>query len=190
MDAVHRDALRHHSREVEGHGLRIQAKDVDPAGGPDDREGLRQGLLAPRELQDFIDALAGGQVHHLVHEALVRFQDDVGPTVFANFIRYSFRWPMARTRPAPIARHTATAMRPIGPRPKIATVFPGTFAFVVVYTAFPSGSCIVASSGGRSGSFTMTFEAGTFRYSAKAPSRSIPMIDTDLQTCAFPVRHM
>src|SRR5207249_4594824 len=60
------------------------------------------------------------------------FRTAWAPTVFASFIRYSFRWPMARTRPAPIERHTATAMRPIGPRPKMATVFPGTFAFVVV----------------------------------------------------------
>src|SRR5207249_3626014 len=57
---------------------------------------------------------------------------ECAPTVFAKFIRYWFRWPTAITRRAPIARHRATAIRPIGPRPKIATVFPGTFALVVV----------------------------------------------------------
>src|SRR5437879_608539 len=99
------------------------------------------------------------------------FRTAWAPTAFASLLPYSFRCPMARTRPAPIARHTATAMRPIGPRPKIATVFPGTFAFVVVYTAFPSGSCIVASSGGESGSLRMTFEAGDFTYSGDARAR-------------------
>src|SRR6266581_2576214 len=48
------------------------------------------------------------------------------------------------TRAAAIARHRETAIRPIGPSPKIATVFPDTFAFVTVYTALPRGSCIVA----------------------------------------------
>src|SRR6266581_1971042 len=112
------------------------------------------------------------------------------PTSFARSIRYRFVWPIAMTRAAAIARHRETAIRPIGPSPKIATVFPGTFAFVTVYTALPRGSCIVASSGGRSGSFRITFVAGILRYSAKAPSRSMPRIDTVLQTCALPVRHM
>src|SRR5207302_3177472 len=85
VDAVHRDALRDHFREVEGHGLRIQAEDVDAAGGPDDREGLRKDLFAPGELQDLIDALAGRQVHDLVHEALVRFQDGVGADRLRQF---------------------------------------------------------------------------------------------------------
>src|SRR5437899_8205626 len=94
------------------------------------------------------------------------------------------------TRDAAMARHKATAMSPMGPRPKIATVFPGTFASVTVYTALPSGSCIVASSGGRSGSLIITFVAGTVRYSAKDPARSIPRMETVLHTCAFTVRHM
>src|SRR2546430_11350596 len=85
VDAVHRDALRDHFREVEGYGPRVQPEDVDPAGGPYDRKGLREGLLTPGELEDFIDALAGGQVHHFVHEALVRSKDDVGPDRLRQF---------------------------------------------------------------------------------------------------------
>src|SRR2546426_8129268 len=56
----------------------------------------------------------------------------VAPTFLARSIRYWFLWPIAMTVRAAMARQRATAISPIGPSPKTAIVFPGTFAFVTV----------------------------------------------------------
>src|SRR5439155_1549796 len=89
----------------------------------------------------------------------------LAPTFLARSIRYWFLWPIAMTVRADIPRQRATAISPIGPRPKMAIIFPGTFAFVTVYTALPSGSCMDAMSTRIKTSEGVGSGIGTFRTS-------------------------
>ncbi len=92
------------------------------------------------------------------------------------------------TSEAPAARATPTAKQPIGPQPRTSTALPGTLPpSSTVWTAFPIGSMMAPISVGIPSSF-ITFEAGIAMYSAKAPSRSTPMIRVRRQTWASPVR--
>ena len=95
---------------------------------------------------------------------------------------------IAKTKLAPAARATGIAIKPIEPTPVIATLRTLTPAAITVCTALPRGSKIAATSSGIDGSSRQTLYSGIAMYSAKAPSRSTPMILTRSQMCAFPVR--
>ena len=96
---------------------------------------------------------------------------------------------MANTCVAPQARATAMANSPIGPVPVMATVLAAMSPASTVCTALPSGSRMEAYSCGIAGSSFQMFDSGITTYSAKAPLRSTPMMETFWQMCASPVRH-
>ena len=81
-----------------------------------------------------------------------------------------------------------TAKQPIGPHPATNTVLPGISAVSTVWNAFPIGSMIAPISVGMP-SRARTLVAGIAMNSAKAPSRSTPMMRVLRQMWPFPVRH-
>ena len=90
--------------------------------------------------------------------------------------------PITKISDAPEALATPVAKSPVGPSPKIATVWP----FIpppsrVAYTAFPRGSWILAYSKGIEGSFFQQTISGITAYSAKQPFISTPNIFNSLQ---------
>ena len=78
----------------------------------------------------------------------------------------------------PQTRATPAASSAAGPSPRMTTVLPATSKSSpsTVYTALPSGSWMVASSGGIDASLIQHTDSGTAKYSAKAPSQSTPRI--------------
>jgi hypothetical protein len=95
---------------------------------------------------------------------------------------------VAKTRDAPANRQIATAISPIGPQPRTATVAVVMSSTNVAKTALPIGSWIAAISG-ESPSDGQALRSGRTMYSAKAPSASTPRIRRLAQTCSRPVRH-
>ena len=97
---------------------------------------------------------------------------------------------MPMTRVAPRARATMITNRPMVPQPKTATVLPRRSAVVQACTALPKGSCRAATFililRGSVGHRTL---AGSLMYSAKQPSRPMPMITSWLQMWVWPMRH-
>src|SRR5450759_1128781 len=75
---------------------------------------------------------------------------------------------------APAWRTTAVAMRPIGPAPETSTSSPRTGNASAVWTAFPNGSKIAATSSSIPRQWCQTFVIGRTTSSAKAPSRPTP----------------
>ena len=66
-------------------------------------------------------------------------------------------------------------MSPMGPHPFTSTDSPETpVPARQAWTAMPKGSSMAAVSCGRPGGFTHAMDAGTVRYSANAPSMSMP----------------
>ena len=95
---------------------------------------------------------------------------------------------MAKTREAPANLQIATAINPIGPHPRTATVAVVMSSTNVANTAFPIGSWIAAITGG-SPSLGQALRSGRHMYSANAPWASTPRIRRLAQTCSRPVRH-
>ena len=75
---------------------------------------------------------------------------------------------------APAWRATAVAMSPTGPAPHTSTSSPRTGKARAVWTAFPSGSKMAATSRGMPTQWRQTLVIGSTTYSAKAPSRPTP----------------
>ena len=75
---------------------------------------------------------------------------------------------------APAWRATATAMQPIGPAPVTSTSSPSTGNVSAVWTAFPNGSKIAATSSSMPGQWCQMFVIGNATNSAKAPGRCTP----------------
>ncbi len=81
-------------------------------------------------------------------------------------------------------------MEPIRPAPVISTSSPVRGNDKAACVALPKGSMIDAISSLMRGSSLTMFEAGTARYSAKAPSRFTPIPTTFSQTCSLPRRQL
>ena len=81
---------------------------------------------------------------------------------------------LTTTNRAPACLATAVAMRPIGPAPLTSTSSPSTLNASAVWTAFPNGSKIAATSSSTPGQWLQTFVIGSTTYSANAPSRPTP----------------
>ena len=75
---------------------------------------------------------------------------------------------------APAWRTTATAMQPIGPAPVTSTSSPSTGNVSAVWTAFPKGSKIAATSSSMPGQWCQMFVIGSATSSANAPGRCTP----------------
>src|SRR5664280_549415 len=75
---------------------------------------------------------------------------------------------------APAWRTTAVAIRPMGPAPEMSTSSPSTGNASAVWTAFPNGSKIAATSSSIPRQWCQTFVIGRTTSSAKAPSRPTP----------------
>jgi hypothetical protein len=72
----------------------------------------------------------------------------------------------------------------------MATDLPRRFTLVQAWTALPNGSCSAATSGLiLRRSVGQSVWAGSFTYSAKQPSRLMPMMRAVWQTCWSPMRH-
>ncbi len=87
---------------------------------------------------------------------------------------------------APAWRATATAMQPIGPAPVTSTSSPSTGKVRAVWTAFPSGSKIAATSSVTRGQWCQTFVIGRATYSANAPGRCTPSPIECAHSCRRP----
>ena len=82
------------------------------------------------------------------------------------------------------------AIRPIGPAPVTSTSSPTSGKVSAVCTALPSGSKIAARSGSIPAGCTQRLPAGTATNSAKAPSRSTPMLEVRMHMCRRPARQL
>ena len=117
------------------------------------------------------------------------FTVSVAPILRAIFNLYSLRSLTTMYR-APAKRQMAVAMLPIRPAPVISTSSAISGKERAVCVALPKGSMIEAISSGIRGSSLTTFDAGSERYSAKAPSRLTPTPTVFSHTCNLPRRQL
>src|SRR3569833_1502666 len=89
---------------------------------------------------------------------------------------------------APMWRHTAQAMRPMGPAPVMSTSSPTTSNDSAQCTALPKGSSIEAMSEEMSSCTGQRFVAGITRYSAQAPTRSNTSLAPTVGTGAWSIQ--
>ena len=87
---------------------------------------------------------------------------------------------------APAWRTTPIAIRPIGPAPEMSTSSPWTSNASAVWTAFPNGSKIAATSSSMPGQWCQMFVIGSATYSAKDPSRPTPRPTVFAHRCRWP----
>ena len=95
---------------------------------------------------------------------------------------------LTTTKRAPAWRATAAAIRPIGPAPTTRTSSPRTGKLSAVWTAFPNGSKIAATSSSMPGQWCQTFVTGRTTCSANAPSRLTPSPTVLAQRLQRPAR--
>ena len=113
----------------------------------------------------------------------------VAPIFSASSRRYGFGSETTTWR-APAWRTTATAMQPIGPAPVTSTSSPSTGNVRAVWTAFPNGSKIAATSSSTPGHWCQMFVIGSATSSANAPGRCTPRPIEWAQRCRRPAMQL
>src|SRR5450759_2259760 len=160
VDAAERQHLEHDLVDIQ--------RDLR-GGDPEDRDAPAVGHAGDRGAER--GGVAGhlqGDVESLRHPQPRRDVAEVALARGTGFGSETTTWR------APAWRTTAAAIRPMGPAPEMSTSSPSTGNASAVWTAFPNGSKIAATSSSIPRQWCQTFVIGRTTSSANAPSRPTP----------------
>ena len=150
---------------------------VHPSAGTDHGKGLGVAARMPTHFADDVGPIATGQLIDPAHDVFAGgVEDRVGSHLLRDIAPGGIQ--IAREHEGGTGgTRIPTAKQPIGPQPTTITTLPASSPpSRTVWTAFPIGSMIAPTSVGMP-SRRMTLVAGIAMNSAKAPSRSTPIIE-------------